>query len=62
MRNLKLRIAGPKEFFLELNDLFRALAVQKDTLSPQTKDALARVLSWIPYMRHTGVKTVKESA
>lgn len=51
MRKFNPQILGPKEFFLELKDLFRALEQQKDLLTPQTKDALARVLSWLPYMK-----------
>jgi hypothetical protein len=46
------KIPVPKEFALELNDLFRHLGHEKHkgNLSPSTLDALARVLSWIPHL------------
>lgn len=46
------KITGPKEFFQELNFLFRQLGHEKEkgNLSPSTLDALARVLSWVPQM------------
>lgn len=53
------QIIGPREFFLELRDLFRALELQKDTLTPVTKDALARVLSWLPHMQQTAPSRTK---
>lgn len=55
------KILGPREFFLELKDLFRALEAQNASggLTLQTKDALARVLSWLPHMRQTTPKKTK---
>lgn len=52
-------VYGPRSFFLELNDLFQALLLQKDSLTPQTKDALGRVLSWLPEMQSVAPKRTK---
>jgi hypothetical protein len=39
------KISGPREFFLELKALLRSINVE--TASPQTKDALAKVCSYL---------------
>ena len=56
----KPQVIAPREFFLELNDLFRALEAQnhKRELSLPTQDALARVISWVPHMQHTAIRTL----
>lgn len=63
MVSRKPQVIAPREYFLELHDLFRALASQKQDLTPQSLEALARVLSWLPHSEDACIKTLsKETA
>lgn len=57
-----VKVSGPKNFFLELRDLFIQLSHEKakGNLSPATLDALARVLSWVPHFHASDSKKLPE--
>lgn len=58
------KIPVPVEFLEELRDLLKSLNSLKEagSLTPQTADAAAKVISWIPHFQPVASQKFKEPA